>query len=192
MGELMFTKYLIWSLLLLAFLGGGCSPKQKQLEKEPSDAAPVSSSLAAKKAMKPGAPVGLVEPKLVQLNAGHPEVINLRLQVPSTGKLRVNLSASEGLQLVGTDTSHIFELSSGEVSFPVHLTAVLEGRFYLNVDVVLETAESRTARNMAVAVQVGQEQAKAFKPSAQAAQTWDVQQKGEAVISMPAQETIRP
>jgi hypothetical protein len=192
MEGLMFTRYLIWSLLLLAFLGSSCSPKQQQLEKKPSESALVPSALAPKKSMKPGAPVNLVEPKLVQLNAGHPEVINLRLQVPSTGKLRVNLSASEGLQLIGADTSHIFELSNGEVSFPVHLTAALEGRFYLNVDVVLETDESRTARNMAVVVQVGQEQAKAFKPSAQAAQTRDVQQKGEAVISMPAQETIKP
>lgn len=159
-----------------------CSQKQGQLTQVQSTQLSV-----AKKTLKPGAAVSLVSPRIIQMNANQQASVELHLQVLQKGRLQIKLSSSDGLQLLATPAVQSLDITTTEVILPIQLNAANDGRFYVHIDALLETADGATSRNLAVAVQVGNVSTKALKPSLQASQD-----DGEAVVSLPAQETIKP
>jgi hypothetical protein len=105
----------------------------------------------------------------------------LDIKEPS-GSLNVELSASNGLDLVATPIQqNINFVQSGAIKIPVKLHADANGRYYLNLHANVNNNDLSSTRNLAVIVQVGAEVEKSpeFKKIT-----------NDNVISLPAQETI--
>lgn len=174
-------------LLLVMILGiGACSQKQESLGNSSIQVMQPVQSSAAIKTLKPGAPVSVMSPRIIQISANSPAAVDVRLQVLQKGKLRIKLSTSDGLQLLATPEIQRVEINGEEVIVPVQLSAPHDGRFYLHLNAALEAVDGTTTRNLAIVVQVGEATAKALKPAIQG------EQRGEAVISLPAREAITP
>jgi hypothetical protein len=141
-----------------------------------------------KKTLKPGAPISLLSPSVIQLKANQSSPVELHLQVLQKGRWQLQFGASDGLQLVATPSMQTLDVDNpGEIVLPLRLMAPADGRFYVHINAALETEVAASARHLAVAVQVGDAQARMAKPSLA-----PKQEDGEAVISLPAQETIKP
>jgi len=164
---------------------GACSQKPEPLSQ--IQAEPVQLP-AVKKTLKPGAPVTLISPEIIEMQANQTASVDLHLQVLQKGSLLIKLSTSDdGLQLLATPAVQTLEVSTADIVLPIQLNAVADGRYYVNVNTLLETADGTTTRSLAVVVQVGNISMKALKPSAQTRQS-----DSDAVVSLPAQETIKP
>lgn len=173
-------------ILAALFCVVACSQKQEQLNSTPFHSSSKSSTLS-QKTLKPGAPVSLIAPRVIQINANQMAAIDLHLQVLQHGKLRIKFSTSDGLQLLTTAETQVLDINATEITLPIQLNAPFDGRFYLHLEAILETADGTSTRTLSIAVQVGEASTKALKPSIQSSQN-----AGEAVVSLPAQETIKP
>jgi hypothetical protein len=161
-------------------------------------------SLASVKTVKPGAAVTLGVDNLFVIGLNSVETINVVLNVgenidaKNTAIMHVDLNPGEGLQITKGAEPRDFVLGT-QTQYPitVDLKAASAGRYYLNLQVVIENGESKSMRNLAVIIQVG--------PSIEAKNTLlqkidgaskegvlskeDVLAK-QKVISLPAQEEI--
>ena len=107
---------------------------------------------------KPGASVSLVNSKVNLANAGVQYSINLGIDSRySSGKMEVEVSSSEGLQIVSGNT-HIQEtLTKGAITFPYEVTATENGRYYLYAVVKTESNGVKSFRALTMIVQVGEQ-----------------------------------
>ena len=159
-----------------------CAPKQGQ---SITSSSPASSFV--KKEIKPGAPVSLDSPSLVNINANQTTRINLALKTSTTmGKMHVDIIPGDGLQLLNTNPAYELVLDgSADYPFVAELLAPNNGRYYLNLHITLDNGETISLRTLAVIVQVGPSaednaiSSKLFKTSTD-----------ERVISLPAEETV--
>ena len=133
---------------------------------------------------KPGAPVAVDAPT-VRVAVGESTQFNLTIITTST----VDAVAIEALPSPGLARVLIGDLAqaptvAAPATVPVSLRGLEDGRHYLNVLVTTERAGQQSMRSFALPVLVGSgqwlNQSKA-QPSAQ----------GQAVLSLPAKETIR-
>lgn len=138
---------------------------------------------------KPGAAVSLKNSE--PLYAAVPGVYEYQLQLSSPhreGKMTVNASTSDGLAIVSS--VHDFEFGlheGGEYSVPLTIEASTEGRFYIQLHISITVDGQTSSRVIAAILQVGEPTMKMQK-----ATTKSSGQEAEAVISLPAQETISP
>ncbi|ACE86189.1 hypothetical protein [Cellvibrio japonicus] len=131
---------------------------------------------------KPGAIASLKDASPIRLEQGIATPAELELlTTKSKGHMRVFLEEEEPLHLVGEQNEWSFVLAPGEqYRIPVGLMAVEEGRFYLRLQVVIESDEGLQRRQLMRVVQVGEPAKSRQKP---------VSDAGDGVISLPAQET---
>jgi hypothetical protein len=147
---------------------------------------PMSSTakaVAQVKQPKPGAAVKLISDAILFVNPNEILTTDIVLNIDEdVGELHLELSTSAGLALLDTPTNINLPLGQVQpVKIPVKLLATQAGRFYLNVQASITTANALSSRNLAVIVQVGEtvEKSPQFKKPT-----------GEQIISLPAQETI--
>lgn len=136
---------------------------------------------------KPGAQISLATNEIYPLKAGVVGDMKLVLLTPYTeGQLSVTVSASEGLALVSdvTDFNFLLEADTDYV-IPLKLLAQEDGRYYVHLQVNLESEGRRTFRALSAIVQVGQE-------DTVTKEKLKIHKAGEAtsVILLPAEETI--
>ncbi|MGV8837433.1 hypothetical protein [Cellvibrio sp.] len=138
---------------------------------------------------KPGAAISLKNSE--PLYAAVPGVHEYQLQLLSPnheGKMTVDVSTSEGLALVSSAHHFEFELhEGGEYRVPLTINASAEGRFYIQLHIAITADGEASSRVIAAILQVGEPAVKAQK-----ATTKSSVQDADAVISLPAQETISP
>jgi len=138
---------------------------------------------------KPGAAVNLksTEP----LYAAAPGVHEYQVQLVSpnhSGKMTVSVSANDGIIIVSPEHQFEFELQdNGEYTVPLKLYASSNGRFYIQFNVTIVADEKSSVRVISAIFQVGEPMAKAQKMATKSAG-----ENVEAVIPLPAQETISP
>jgi hypothetical protein len=170
-----------YMMIVVCLLVSACAPKQGQI------ATNNQTISAVKKEIKPGAPVTLDSPALININANQATNINLALKTTTTlGNMRVDIIPGDGLQLLNKNSAYKLVLDgSPDYSLATELLAPNNGRFYLNLHISLDNGETISSRTLAVIVQVG--------PSAEESVQSDKLLKtltGEHVISMPAEETV--
>lgn len=139
--------------------------------------------------VKPGAAVSLKnsEPLFVAVPGTYEYPLALLSSVRE-GKMRVDVSTSEGLAIVSSAQHFEFALQErGDYSLPLVIKASKEGRFYIQLQVSVIIGEQRSSRALAAIVQVGEPAVKANKAAANGTGP-----EVESVISLPAQETISP
>lgn len=138
---------------------------------------------------KPGAAVSLNNAR--PLIAPTPGVYEYSLQLLSPmrdSKMTVDASVSEGITIISSARHFEFELQEGgEYLVPLTINATEEGRFYIQLHVSITTDGQSSSRVIAVILQVGETAVRAKK----AAEKISVRE-AEAVISLPARETISP
>lgn len=176
----------LW-LIVLTSVVVSCIPKTEVK----TDAAPAARALSSaefkstkKKEAKPGAPISLLSSKLENINTGEEVIINILLEASAgAGNLSLSLTATQGLNLISPTRSQTFKLGSQNTfKLPVILNAAENGRYYVNIQAVLEDGDSISLRHLAVIIQAGPETEKAKS----------LQKAGsEKVISLPAQEEVK-
>lgn len=138
---------------------------------------------------KPGAAVSLHSAQ--PLAASTPGVYEYSLQLMSPvrdGKMTVDVSVSDGITIVSSARHFEFELQEGGVyRVPLTINASLEGRFYIQLHVSINTDGQSSTRVIAAILQVGEPAVKARKAAAK-----NTAKDTNEVISLPAQETISP
>jgi hypothetical protein len=139
--------------------------------------------------VKPGASVSLKNDE--PLYAAVPGVYDYQLQLLSPiheGKMTVDVSTSDGLTIVSSARHFEFELQTGgEYRVPLTINASAEGRFYIQLHASITVNGQPSSRVIAAILQVGETAVKAQKAAVKSSA-----QEAEAVISLPAQETISP
>ena len=139
--------------------------------------------------VKPGAAVSLKN--TTPLYAPAPGVYEYQLQLISpsdSGKMTINVAASDGVTIVSPESHFEFVLQEGgEYRLPLALNASAEGRFYIQLHVTTVVDGQTSARSIAAILQVGAPAVKAQKTMLKSSAD-----KSESVISLPAQETISP
>jgi len=173
------------------------TPEQSQLDAKNTE---INSSASGKNPQpknnghqhslaKPGAAVSLKNSE--PLYAAVPGVYEYQLQLLSPhreGKMTTNVSTSDGLAIVSSAHHFGFELhEGGEYSVPLTIDASAEGRFYIQLHISITVDGQTSSRVIAAILQVGEPVVKMQK-----ATTKSSGQEAEAVISLPAQETISP
>ena len=193
-----YLQFLVAIVIIASILiyGYGKQPSSESIPStaaiSSSDEASSSSKKETKKShpiAKPGAAVNLksTEP----LYAAAPGVYEYQVQLVSpnsSGKMIVNVSANDGVDIVSAERQFEFELQgNGEYTVPLKLYASSSGRFYIQFNVAIVADEKTTKRVITAIFQVGEPSVKTQKTAAKRASS-DV----ESVISLPAQETISP
>lgn len=193
-----YLQFLVAIVIIASILiyGYGKQPSSESIPStaaiSSSDEASSSSKKEAKKShpiAKPGAAVNLksTEP----LHAAAPGAYEYQVQLVSpnsSGKMIVNVSANDGVDIVSAERQFEFELQeNGEYTVPLKLYASSSGRFYIQFNVAIVADEKTTKRVISAIFQVGEPLVKTQKTAAKSASS-DV----ESVISLPAQETISP
>mgnify|MGYP006910062743 CR=1 FL=1 len=153
------------------------------MEKPVTEVTLPSKSVQATKTTKPGAAIKLVSNSLISITANelvHTEVVLEAME--SGGELIIDFSSSQGLSLENISSPQTIKFDgSAPVKIPVSLIATTNGRYYLNMHISLNNADTISVRNLAVIVQVGPLVEKAVKLQKTA---------DENIIALPAQETI--
>lgn len=139
--------------------------------------------------VKPGAAVSLKD--ITPLYAPVPGVYEFQLQLISpndTGKMTIDVAASDGVTIVSPETHFEFVLQEGgEYKLPLALNASAEGRFYVQLHVSIVADGKTSMRAIAAILQVGAPTVKVQKTISKSSAD-----KSHPVISLPAQETISP
>lgn len=119
---------------------------------------------------------GVYEHSLVMVSPSHP------------GKMTVEVSTSEGVGIVSSTRHFEFELQAhSEYQLPLVLNVSDYGRYYVQLNVTIDTEDTSETRVIAAILQVGDAIVKTQKAAATSAA-----KEGGAIISLPAQETISP
>lgn len=138
---------------------------------------------------KPGASIKLENSQPIFLAAPGISDVELVLSTPPRdGLIQVDISATDGLELISTPSHYEFPLTQNEYTFPVKIHAVSKGRYYINLQISLIHNEQREHRVITAIVQVGEPDLNTQKASSDAAK----KAQGDKVISLPAQEVIQP
>jgi len=139
--------------------------------------------------VKPGAAVGLRDKQ--PLTAEAPGTYEYQLQLISPkhkGKMTVDVSTSDGITIISPERHFEFALQErGEYSVPLTINASAEGRFYIQLHVSIAVEGQSASRVIAAILQVGEPAVKVQKAAAKT-----TAKDSDAVISLPAQETISP
>lgn len=144
------------------------------------------------KTAKPGAMVSLATPSLVEISENQkvPVTVELKTTVRS-GKMEVDISALDGLQLLTENKRFGFTLNGADTySIPVDLIAIKQGRYYVNLAVSIDDGETVMMRTLAVIVQAG----KVIQVNREQKTQFSLKSSdgsNENIIIMPAQETIK-
>ncbi|MES2824723.1 MAG: hypothetical protein V4732_14055 [Pseudomonadota bacterium] len=172
-------------LIFCCFPVVGCQQKSKQeiiaVQLE------TSQSLKRTKTAKPGAPVSLASANLVTISENKESTVIVLLNGQSaSGTIDVKISPSEGLQILSrTELLNVHLNEDGYYQLPVSLLASSNGRYYLNLQVIIGNSENVLSRGLAVIVQVGSPDEANQVPLRMMKSVTD-----ENIISLPAQETI--
>lgn len=148
---------------------------------------------------KPGADVRLADTSVITIDVA--VLTNIELELVAAyqdGQMSVGLSSSEGLSLLGI-TEQLFVLGSGaRYRLPVQLLAQEHGRYYIHIHIAVERDGRKDSRVLSAIVQVGTP----TSPSKSLQKIPTVNSdnenltgqraQGEAVIILPARETIFP
>jgi len=139
---------------------------------------------------KPGAAVSLKNSQ--PLYAAAPGIYEYELQLLSSsqsGKMAVVASIDDGVTIISPKQEFEFVLQEGgEYLLPLTLNISAEGRHYIQLHVSIAAGEQISTRVIAAILQVGEPAVKkAQKTSPETSAEGE-----EAVISLPAQETISP
>jgi len=155
-----------------------------------------SASTKGKKALhqthslvKPGAAVKLknTEPLFFAAPGVYEHSLVL-VSTSQTGKMTIDLSSSEGVDIVSPVRHFEFELrADSEYQVPLTLSTNADGRFYVQLHINIEADGVAETRVIAAIVQVGNPVVKVQK-----ATTTSSIKKADGVISLPAQESISP
>lgn len=142
--------------------------------------------LAGSSPGKPGARIALGQSEYAA-TPGTPAELVLSLVSPETeGELHVSIIAGDGLSILAGATRTSFILGTQpDYTIPLQVAASENGRFYLHIHAVIESGGRQTFRALSAAFQAG--------APASAANLGVKQQKrveGQAIIALPAQETI--
>ena len=139
--------------------------------------------------MKPGASIKLQNPQPIYVAAVGTE--NLELQLSSTsgeGVLHIDLTTSEGLELVSSQTHYEFPMEKNKTyKLPLQISAAEQGRYYINIKAQISNGTEQQHRVVAAIVQIGEPAVKMLKNSTSKA---SIEQ--DPVIEMPAKENIAP
>lgn len=138
--------------------------------------------------VKPGAAVKLKSTEPIYFAAPGVYEHSLVIVSPSyPGKITVEVSASEGTNIVSPARHFEFELQAdGEYQLPLTLDVSNYGRYYVQLHVTIDTENSSETRVIAAILQVGDSAVKTQKAGASA------MKENDTIISLPAQETISP
>lgn len=141
-------------------------------------------------AVKPGAAVKLVNSQPIFWASPGVGNVELVLSVPAvSGAMQVAVSTSSGVELVSSPAHYEFSLAQDAAyRLPLQLEVAAEGRYYINLQIVLVHGEQREQRILTAILQVGVSDVKAQKGGANRAG----ESEEEKVISAPAQESIQP
>jgi len=139
---------------------------------------------------KPGAPVRLISDPLITTEANQLTQFNILLDVKaSKGTLKLELLGADKLDLQNTPRLQTIDLGASQrISLPISLTAAENGRYYLNIYAIFDNGEAISARNIALIIQVGADNAAVGDDQPETSRRKIV--PGERIISLPAQETI--
>lgn len=168
------SKSKIFCFIVLSLFGfTGCSPKSSEIS---------SATVKHEKHLKPGADLRLQSDSIIFIKRDEIVSTNIILATnEASGRLILDLSVSEGLELLDTPKQINTELNETKlINIPIKLHAVRDGRFYVYLQASLNNGESLSSRSLALIVQAGPEIQKTIQFQKPA---------GENVISMPAQET---
>lgn len=159
----------------------GCHPK----------AEPETQAATRVKEAKPGAAIKLISSSLVTMNANEITSFELVLDIKdSAGALGLELSATNGLELLETQVKQTIQLNqASHIQLPIKLRALENGRYYLHIHTAVQNDESLSTRNLALIVQVGP-QALSNETASPHLQTQFKKGGNENVKVLPAQETI--
>jgi hypothetical protein len=137
---------------------------------------------------KPGAGVKLKSVAPIYIaTPGVSEQTLVLLSSNTSGDMAIDVSADEGISIISPERHFQFTLqANGEYSVPLTLNVTQEGRFYVQLHITINNNGQLSTRAIAAIVQVG---APAVKSQKAAVHTVN---ETEAVISLPAQETIAP
>lgn len=178
------------SLILLPVLMG-CSPQMNHSPESIADKNNVKK--IEKPHSKPGASVSFetTTPYVLQQHA--PEDVLLALLASGAeGVMDVHITVSDGLTLNSSNSAQ-FQLSQrGRYELSVNVTALQQGRHYINLQVVTSINKQQATRVLSAVVQVGDELQlqKNQGMTVSSAATNSAENKG--VVVMPASETIIP
>lgn len=178
---------LLMILIFCLFPTAGCQQKGEQ----EVIAAPLHKSqlLTRTKTAKPGAPVSLVSANRITINENKESTVIVLLKAQSaSGTIDVQISSSEGLQVLSrAELLDVHLNADGYYQLPVSVLAPRNGRYYLNLQVIISNSENVLSRALAVIVQVGLPGEANQVPMQMMKPVTD-----ENIISLPAQETINP
>jgi hypothetical protein len=155
-------------------------------------------SLAPVKTVKPGAAVTLGVDNIFVIALNSVETINIMLNVGESLDakdatiMHVDLNPSDGLQIIkGAEPRDFMLGTQAQYPITVDLKASSTGRYYLNLQVVIENGGNRSMRHLAVIIQAGPsvETKNTLLQKTDGASKEDLTSK-EKVISLPAQEEI--
>lgn len=176
-------------VVIFALSGYGCSAKVNPAESDSaisaSGGAPATQLLKQKTVAKPGASVSIKNPQPLVVSGVGVHQLTIVVASPSyPGAINIRLSGSDGLQLLSSPQDFRFELNEqGEYQLPVTVNAQSEGRHYVRLHVAIAQGEQLETRAVSLIVQVGEPAVRAKKLQAPVS---------DAVITLPAQETVSP
>lgn len=138
---------------------------------------------------KPGAAVKLKNTEPLYFATPGMYEYSLVLVSPSyPGSMTVEVATSEGVELVSSTRHFEFKLAAeGEYQLSLALNVRDYGRYYLPLHVTIDTEDASDTRVIAAILQVGDPTVKTQKAAAASAA-----KESDAIISLPAQETISP
>jgi hypothetical protein len=138
---------------------------------------------------KPGAQVTLATTEEYILQSEIVTDIELMLvTIPTQGRMQVAVSTSDGLELLSPNSFEFtLDIETGEYRLPLQLRAKSNGRYYVHLQIDIESGNRTTARAVSAIVQVGP---KADVRHSTTAASRKKQSDEPAVISLPVTETI--
>lgn len=176
MSALHSVKNMAFTLLIFLALTG-CE------EKATTDSlAPLIANPSTKNA-KPGASIWLRSTSPLYITPYDLVHTDIFLETSeSSGELTIHFSPSEGLTLKNMDSQQFIKLDgSGSIKIPLSLHTTSVGRYYLNMHITVNNADTVSVRNIAVIVQAGAILEKNIKLE---------KVTGENIIRLPTKETI--
>jgi hypothetical protein len=138
--------------------------------------------------LKPGADIRLVNSQVNLAVAGVQYAVDIKVDSGYVnGDMALSVSASDGLYIVGGDINATKVLVEGVVNNVYQVMATEAGRYYIYVNVNVQSGGQVSNRSLTFIVQVGEEDKDATAETLQ-----KVSPAAGGVISMPAKEEVLP
>ncbi len=126
---------------------------------------------------KPGAPIRLAEPDLIQMEPHSTKSVTISFQAPSAGELLISAKPSLGINISDTN-QHSFDLGITRPSLTLQIDSQEEGLYNIMFQASISEQGPSMHRVFGIAVQVGNPPAAKQKPHA-------------PYVIMKAEETIK-